>query len=93
MEGEELLISYTDTKKTREERQSYLKQGYNFECECSVCTLPPEESRKSDFRLTQMAKLRTELGSWAGKEIGGEEATALVNRIWKLGEEEGYWSE
>jgi hypothetical protein len=25
--------------------------------------------------------------------MGGEEATRMINEIWSLGEEEGYWSE
>lgn len=92
-EGEEILTSYTDTKRPRHERQQYLQGAYNFLCSCTVCSLPPEDSKRSDERLVEMSRLKTELASWGRKEMGGEEATRIINKIWSLGEEEGYWSE
>jgi hypothetical protein len=92
-EGEELLIAYTDTKRPRQERQAYLQQSYNFLCHCSACSLPPDKSRVSDARLSEMAKLKADLRAWGQKKIGGEEATGIINNIWNLSEEEGYWSE
>ncbi|PVF95147.1 SET domain-containing protein, partial [Serendipita vermifera] len=92
-EGEEILIAYTDTKRPRQERQAYLQQSYNFLCNCAACSLPRDESQASDARLSEMAKLKVDLGRWGQKKIGGEEATDLINKIWNLSEEEGYWSE
>jgi hypothetical protein len=40
-----------------------------------------------------MAKLKADLRAWGQKKIGGEEATGIINNIWNLSEEEGYWSE
>lgn len=42
--GEELLISYVDVADTFEERRSYLKKRYCFECRCELC-------RKSQAKL------------------------------------------
>lgn len=92
-QGEEILISYTDTKKSRDNRRAYLKQSYNFDCTCSVCSLSPELSKASDARLERMAALREKLATWANKSIGGQEATSVINEIWRLGDEEQYLSE
>lgn len=93
MEGEEILTTYTDTKRPRDERRQYLQGAYNFFCTCSVCSLPPEESKRSDERLVEMSRLKSKLSEWGSKDMGGGEATNIINKIWKLGEEEGYWSE
>lgn len=92
-ESEELLISYTDTKKPRAERRAYLQEMYNFHCQCAVCSLPDNESKASDDRLLRMSRLKDDLGTWSHKGIGGIEATAIINQVWRLGDEEGYWSE
>lgn len=42
--GEELLISYVDIADTYEERKSYLKKRYCFDCRCDLC-------RKSHAKL------------------------------------------
>jgi hypothetical protein len=36
--GEEITVSYTDTSRTRKERQEYLKKNLFFDCKCSLCT-------------------------------------------------------
>jgi len=40
-----------------------------------------------------MAKLKIDLAAWEHREIGGKEATGIINEIWRTGDEEGYWSE
>ncbi|KAH8114591.1 hypothetical protein DFH11DRAFT_1508453 [Phellopilus nigrolimitatus] len=91
--GDELLTTYTDTKKSREERQHYLKSFYDFPCTCSVCSLPDPESAASDDRLTRMSSLSQTFASWGHGQIDGKEATRIANEIWTLGKEEVYWSE
>ena len=59
---------------------------------CSVCTLPDEESKASDIRLTTMSDLYRRLGTWGRGTIDGQEAIRIVKRIWTVGEEEGYTS-
>jgi len=91
--GEEILTTYTNTKKSRTERRNYLLQQYAFNCTCAVCSLPDAHSRASDKRLTQMSELYDRLASWGHANIDGEQALELVRKIWDTGEEEGYWSE
>lgn len=91
--GEELLTTYIDSKKPRAERQKHLKENYHFDCDCPVCTLPVEQSKESDRRLTAMANLYVQLKAWNEQTLTGKEAIAIVNNIWKLGEEEHYVSE
>ncbi|KAH8104497.1 hypothetical protein BXZ70DRAFT_590873 [Cristinia sonorae] len=91
--GEELLTVYFDTKKPRDERRHYLKTMYGFECDCSVCSLPDELSRASDDRLVRISQLKSQFGTWANGEITGQTAVSLAREIWRLLDEEGYWSE
>ncbi|KIY61535.1 SET domain-containing protein [Cylindrobasidium torrendii FP15055 ss-10] len=91
--GEELLTTYTDTKRPRHERQAYLSSQYGFECSCAVCSLPPSQSEHSDKQLTKMSTLYGELAAWGAAELSGSQALRLVRAIWALGEQEGYHSE
>ncbi|KAH9969622.1 hypothetical protein BC827DRAFT_1161441, partial [Russula dissimulans] len=90
--GEELLTTYLGTRQTRDERRRHLKQNYDFHCMCAYCTLPDEESKASDIRLTTMSDLYKRLSTWGRGTIDGQEAIRLVKRIWTIGEEEGYTS-
>merc|ERR1711971_533323 len=45
-EGEEITVSYINTTESREERQSLLKDRYNFDCNCEGCDLNEEEIQK-----------------------------------------------
>ncbi|KAF4581455.1 hypothetical protein EYR40_009741 [Pleurotus pulmonarius] len=91
--GEELLTTYTDTKRPRRHRREYLSGQYGFSCTCAVCSLPSQQSRASDRRLSAMVDKYQRLSTWAQGSIGKDEAINLTNEIWALGEEEGYWSE
>ncbi|KAJ7233444.1 hypothetical protein C8J57DRAFT_1382004 [Mycena rebaudengoi] len=92
-QGQELLVTYMDTKQSRTERRKHLSEHYGFNCSCSVCSLGPAESKASDERLTTIAKLYGDLAAWGGSSITGSEAIATINEIFKLEEEEGYWSQ
>ncbi|KAA1479529.1 SET domain-containing protein [Dentipellis sp. KUC8613] len=91
--GEELLTTYTDTKRSRDERRDFLKQTYDFECTCACCALGPEESQASDGRLSRMRELYQRLASWGHGGIDGKEAIRIVREIWAVGSAEGYTSE
>ncbi|KAJ8523200.1 hypothetical protein ONZ45_g301 [Pleurotus djamor] len=91
--GQELLTTYTDTKKPRAQRRQYLAETYGFECTCSVCSLPPKQSSLSDQRLGSMSDKYQRLASWGQGTIDGPEAVRVARQIWSLGELEGYWSE
>ncbi|KAJ7982982.1 hypothetical protein DFH06DRAFT_1172088 [Mycena polygramma] len=46
--GEELFCGYTNLLLPRSERMEHLDEQYSFTCSCPSCSLPDEESRKSD---------------------------------------------
>ncbi|CAE6524135.1 unnamed protein product [Rhizoctonia solani] len=77
----------------RSERQTHLRAVYHFDCACSVCALPKEESAASDRRLAQMADAYSMFSMWGTDSIKGIEAIKLAKRIWSIGETEGYLSE
>jgi hypothetical protein len=74
-------------------KRKFLAQHYGFHCSCEVCSLPEAASSQSDRRLVAMAAMYRQLGGWSQGGISGKQAIAIVNDIWELGEEEGYWSE
>ncbi|EPQ54746.1 SET domain-containing protein [Gloeophyllum trabeum ATCC 11539] len=91
--GEELLTTYMDTKRKREDRRAYLLGQYAFNCTCATCSLAPALSAQSDARLEEMAALYSQFASWGGGAIDGRAAADIARRIWALGEAEGYVSE
>jgi len=91
--GEEILTTYTNTKKPRAERQNFLLQQYGFNCTCAICSLPDARSRASDKRLAHMTELSEKLARWRYANIDGDEAIEVVRKIWDVREREGYWSE
>ncbi|KAF8895296.1 hypothetical protein BD779DRAFT_1498662 [Infundibulicybe gibba] len=92
-EGDELLTTYTNTKRPREQRRTFLQERYGFHCTCSVCSLPDKESRASDQRLVTISDHYDRFASWGAQTISGAEAIEVVREIWALQEDEGYWSE
>ncbi|OCH86600.1 SET domain-containing protein [Obba rivulosa] len=92
-EGEELLTTYTDTKRPRDARRQFLQQHYGFHCGCAVCSLPTDLSEVSDKRLSAISELYQRFSAWQYGQVSGREAEAVANEIWAIGEEEGYWSE
>lgn len=61
-EGEELTICYFDGFKTYSERQTLLRDSFNFECTCGLCTSSPVQRQESDRRLREMAQLDELIG-------------------------------
>ncbi|KXN88140.1 SET domain-containing protein 5, partial [Leucoagaricus sp. SymC.cos] len=92
-QGEELLTSYTNSKRSRDHRRAFLVEHYGFECQCSVCSLPEAESQASDRRLEAISEEYERFASWGQGRISGTDAIAHVRKIWQLEDEEGYWSE
>ncbi|KAL1736883.1 hypothetical protein EV714DRAFT_279392 [Schizophyllum commune] len=91
--SQELLTTYFDTKRARDDRRAHLKQRYGFECNCSVCALPEAKSTALDRQLTDMAHEYARLASWAEGKITGLEAIRTVRLLWRLGTSTGYHSE
>lgn len=40
-----------------------------------------------------MIELHRDLSRWSNGQIEGEEAIAIISKIWEIGDQEGYWSE
>ncbi|KAJ3999858.1 hypothetical protein F5050DRAFT_1851328 [Lentinula boryana] len=91
--GQELLTTYTDTKRTRDQRRAHLRHQYSFHCTCDVCSLPNGKSKESDHRLMSMSELYAQFATWGAGVIDGVQAIEVVERIWELGSKEGYLSE
>ncbi|KAF8170270.1 hypothetical protein K438DRAFT_1854322 [Mycena galopus ATCC 62051] len=49
-EGEEITALYCELAASRQERRAELREHYNFLCECSTCSLPPDLAEQSDVR-------------------------------------------
>ena len=58
--GEEITISYNYSPHTQ--RQVYLAVNFGFECDCNLCSLPPEELRVSDDRRRRIEELDKQIG-------------------------------
>ncbi|KAF5382537.1 hypothetical protein D9615_002829 [Tricholomella constricta] len=93
IKGEEILTTYTNTKKSRSDRRALLKENYGFTCMCRVCSLPDNESHASDKRLLAITDGYSRFATWGPKNITGIEAIEAVRTIWAVEDEEGYWSE
>ncbi|KAF9485877.1 hypothetical protein BDN70DRAFT_970007, partial [Pholiota conissans] len=91
--GRELLTTYTNSKRPRNERRAYLSQQYGFHCTCDVCSLPDALSKASDERLSAISALYDAFATWGSNQIEGPEAIEHIRKIWELEDQEGYWSE
>ncbi|PGH32795.1 hypothetical protein GX50_04396 [[Emmonsia] crescens] len=61
-EDEEITIAYVDGTEIFDARQECFEEAFGFRCECEVCAVPAEESRKRDRRLEEIARLDNVLG-------------------------------
>lgn len=75
---EEIFVTYFDSKLPRLERQAFLKQAYDFDCSCAVCSLESEKVQESDQRITRINSLKATLSAWTANSIGGAEAIQLI---------------
>lgn len=58
-----------------------------------MCSLPDRLSQDSDARLAEIARLYAEFATWSSNKIQGDQAIAIIRKIWLLEDQEGYWSE
>lgn len=82
--GEEILISYWDSKRSRSDRQDYLKSHYGFQCTCQTCNLTEEEILESDQRFLKINQLKAKLSDWSNGLIGGFEAIQIIEEAVNL---------
>jgi len=87
--GEEIFVTYFDSKLPRNDRQSYLHQAYRFNCTCAVCSLDSHLVQESDYRITKINSLKATLSAWSPGSIGGAEAVQLVEDAVKVMTQEG----
>jgi SET domain len=59
--GEEITISY-DKGGVYDSRRVYLKTAFGFDCNCSLCILPPADLQASDARRRQIQLLDEAIG-------------------------------
>ncbi|KUI66561.1 SET domain-containing protein 5 [Cytospora mali] len=59
--GEEITIAY-DHGGPASARRAFLKEAFGFDCDCSICTLPPAELQASDDRRLLIQRLDDEIG-------------------------------
>ncbi|CEI41784.1 hypothetical protein FVEN_g3769 [Fusarium venenatum] len=59
--GEEITIFYDDVGPSAI-RKPWLKENFGFDCNCSVCLLPPAELEKSDKRRERIQQLDNRIG-------------------------------
>ncbi|POS79201.1 hypothetical protein DHEL01_v202391 [Diaporthe helianthi] len=59
--GEEITIPYNDGGLFAA-RQAFLKQSFGFDCQCTICVLPPAQRRDSDARRVLIQNLDAAIG-------------------------------
>lgn len=84
---EEILTSYCDLYADKETRRQTLKKGFNFECECVLCSMVGDDQKKSDIRRRILKKLDEEIPALAtSRQI--PEALEKVDQLIKVLDEE-----
>jgi len=90
--GEEIFVTYMENERIcgnpRQTRQDILRTRDHFTCACSVCSLPPAESKASDTRRIKIAQLWERIGRFTSIQ-SFERLNAIVEGI-RLLKEEGY---
>lgn len=90
-QGEEITAPYFNAAAhTYAERQAYLKEAYDFTCECRACAKSEEERAASDSRRSIIAQFKEKLVGWGDEKVESEEALASIEAALAISEEEGY---
>ncbi|KAI0071017.1 SET domain-containing protein [Panus rudis PR-1116 ss-1] len=55
--GEQIFGAYTTVSQPRDARRKFLLERYKFYCQCTVCSLPDDESKASNARRMKIMKL------------------------------------
>ncbi|KAJ4364781.1 hypothetical protein N0V85_009283 [Neurospora sp. IMI 360204] len=87
--GEEITISYIGHFESYDERQSILKNKFNFDCACDLCSLPSGQRWASDERLTTIHTLDQAIIS-AGSNV--KFGLEMVHKMLSLLEDEGMYN-
>ncbi|KAH8589278.1 hypothetical protein B0O99DRAFT_637256 [Bisporella sp. PMI_857] len=87
-EGEEITLSYLEGGASKE-RKATLKEHFHFDCRCNLCSLPPDELKKSDALITQAKALDKEIGNWDSARHNPEKVLANGKKLLDIMKEEG----
>jgi hypothetical protein len=86
-EGEEITISY-DKGGLSDSRRAHLKTAFGFDCNCSVCILPPGDLQASDARRRQIQLLDEAIGDPERVMKNPDESLADCHALLQILEEE-----
>ncbi|KAF8850985.1 SET domain-containing protein [Acephala macrosclerotiorum] len=84
--GEEITITYINILQPRSERRAVLKQTWQFDCQCSLCSRSESANQASDARIAQISHLQSHLSDWTATSIA---TPAMADKLLSLYEEEG----
>lgn len=87
--GEEINISYGRIDLTREERQELYKDGWNFECTCSLCTASHDHVTASDERRIRFARLKKTLQNLTAETYDAQRVVEWEQEIMSIARSEG----
>jgi hypothetical protein len=87
--GEEITNSYIKGIGTFAERQSHCRTNFGFKCQCSQCSLPPMDRKKSDERIEEVYKLQAQLRI-LDRDLAPPDGVHLVFQLLQLLEKESY---
>jgi hypothetical protein len=85
--GEEITISY-DKGGPSSSRRAHLNSAFGFDCNCSVCILPPADLQASDARRRQIQLLDEAIGDPERVRKSPEESLADCHSLLQVLEEE-----
>ena len=85
--GEEITISY-DKGGPSDSRRTHLKDAFGFDCNCSVCSLPPPELQISDTRRLRIQHLDDVIGDPARVMNKPDDCLADCHSLLQVLEEE-----
>jgi hypothetical protein len=87
--GEEINISYGRVDLTREERQELYRDGWHFECTCSLCMASHDEVRASDERRVRFARLKQMLQNLTAETYNAKQIVEWEKEIMSIAHSEG----
>lgn len=87
--GDEINISYGRIDLSYEERQELYKDGWNFDCTCSLCSASRHEIDGSDQRRVRFARLRQMLQNLTAETYDAQQVLAWEKEVIAIAQSEG----
>ncbi|KAH6711984.1 hypothetical protein BKA61DRAFT_609385 [Leptodontidium sp. MPI-SDFR-AT-0119] len=86
--GEEITTCYQPSG-TSSKRKEILKEFFKFDCTCELCSLPPDELKASDERISQAEKLDETIGNSKKVHFEPDEVMKCARSLYELYELDG----